>query len=462
MTENTPGVTSSEGVADAPVGESSRTGSKPIFRDQYRKEYTAEFYQENGNTGVRTETIPIGVRRNNGPQAYGPIPSFFKDIPEELTGNLKGAWAIPELIENTPQNPNRELQWLLALIDDNLTYTENPEVQAEAGRILSYLMRDQQSFSGVQDEERRQKFRNKAENMWKYGGEKANSEYVVHRDAQRNLMAQQPAGSFIEFVKYPEISRKLVENYQKTERALSDDWTKIKLVSAYIKKINSFCRGRSEIIVQYANTVKELNPTSSSVQGLELIARMTGRIPASPKTTSLIESVNLVGNRPELAEPDLSPLDQLSQQQAEEYEDVICEKYRNFADSYHKKAVGVLKNAKTAFQQLASVADSLHHAVKNTNGAEAMTIKRMADEFDDGLATLFNVRRIQIYEGQTVDYDLMEPTGAVSTTDESKHETIESVTREGYLSDPALSLDAEGAGDILQEPQVEVYSVAIK
>lgn len=380
--------------------------------------------------------------------------ALMKDLlPEDFKKNLSQDWDIPEGMNAEKINSSKETQidFLLQKIGDRLE-SDDPRTKAEAGRMLGYL---KQEFNDpdLEKTDRLKRLESKANMYWsEAGGEKANQLY--REQFQKNGVNQETTKTQVESLKYPELSEELSEQMKLHEISKNEISQQIEKIKSHLPIIKDICSNKSKEITSLLPLISE-----KSQSGLELVSKKMSRTLEHFSFTDLEKYVteNASLTAPELSNLDLKHVNQLNQPEAQEYTKGIIEQNNDKIKNFQIAKDSLIKASKKVFAKLTEIGNDLSGLASSASVEDSSIIHKLAEDFDQTLEAVFNIKSITIQKGDKIDYNLMDPQDVEETNDPNLNETVFEVTKKGYRFDPQLSSIDQNMGDILSNPQIIAY-----
>jgi hypothetical protein len=382
---------------------------------------------------------------------------LLNGLPQELQERLKSNWNIPEGMDEERINSNIENQisLLVQYIQEKLE-DEDPNIRAEGGRVLSFLRQEFEDPKDFSDESVMQHLKSKTEGIWlEGGGKEANEAYKELYSEKKEEKSIEESGKYSELA---EQANKKIEDLK--GRSIEAQFNIKDLISNNALQIESFCNQQSDEISSLVDNLESLDSIRKGpADGLRLISRMLKRITDSPDYKKLMEvcqNKSLLDTIT-LEKIDKNSLDSFSKaEDAQKYIDDVVQKNYDQIEQLENARDNLIKQVKKVFTAMAKIGSSLNEALKNANESEQKNIEPFTDKFDQALANMFQIRKIQLLKKQIIDYKLVEPMGVEEIDDPDLNETIAEVDREGYRFNPKYSHNKE-EGDVIVKPLVTAY-----
>lgn len=373
-----------------------------------------------------------------------------KDLPKDFLDNLEGDWSIPkkEGLSET-QSKQREMNWLLARIKNQLDkvtlYDDDKTVEwEEAGRMLKHVkdLLDDDSGGFVDENEDVQKLIvDKINNLWIYeGGEEAFKNYMEKKkdliesdDEVQKKQAEEITENKenVEPFKHPELASNFKDNFYKEQEEIKSYSQKHESCKQIKIRLGVFLTDSDSLLELAATSAEENNNVTAS---LNLIKKAWGRIKENPTFQKLEDNIQL----PELQNFDQDQLQSIEQNEAEKYLKEINYKnykklneFRNSVESLNKSLIYVMEKL------IAPLLKSLFEGAlmrKEDNPIGSKIMSNVLVNIEKKFKDLVGVERIEVVEGQEVDWENMEPSagGVIETSDKSKDETVKELSSPGY------------------------------
>lgn len=383
--------------------------------------------------------------------------NLLNDLPQEMKEKMLSNWNIPEGMDDERINSTNESQinFLLQHIQEKLE-DDNPGIRAEAGRVLSYLRQEFESPEDFTSPDTMKHLQSKVEGVWlEGGGKEANELYKGLKEKGDKKETSETPNKYAELT---DQTNKKIESQQQQSIEFQSDLKD--LINNNGLMVEGFCDQQSSEVSDFADSLESIKTVSKPViEGIRLVSKMLERIKKSPDFIKLIEKCQdkSLTESITLDKIDIKALESHEKpEKAQEYLDNIInknnEKIKQLEDSREK----LIKLVKKVFARLARVGSSFNDILKNKNESEKNNLKPFIVKFDQSLASIFQIRKIDLSEKQKIDYDFVEPMDTVEIDDPDLDETIAEVEREGYRFNPKYSHNKDD-GDVIVTPMVTAY-----